>query len=307
MTRHLTILGVPVDSGGRPGGCELSPMVLRQHGLALAVNAQTDLNDLPVRIAGTRDGQSGVVGYASVLQMTRAVRDEVRGVLGRGELLLLVGGCCSFVMGAIAGARDVYKRVGLAYIDGHLDLYDGKTSPTGDCADMPFAFLMGFAPAELAQVMGTAIPVDVRDAALLGFRDAEDARSKGSLMPEALGIGLYLADDVAVISRTPSAVGELVRQRMEQGPKRFWIHLDFDVLNDKVFPAVDYLSPGGLNWPQLIDLLKPLVASDGLVGISLACYNPDLDPDHRCALEVADALRQIFNGSSHDDGGTQGT
>ncbi len=300
MNRRFTILGVPVDSGGRPGGCELSPMVLRQHGLVQAVNAQGDLNDLPVRIAGTRDTGSGVVGYASALQMTSRVREEVRGLLHRGDRPLLVGGCCSFLMGAIAGARDVYERVGLAYIDGHLDLYDGKTSPTGDLADMPFAFLMGLAPTELAQAMGTSQPIDLHDAALLGYRDAEDARSKGSVMPEDLGLGLYLADDAAVISRSPSSVGEFVRRHMEEGPERFWIHLDFDVLNEKVFPAVDYLSPGGLNWPQLIALMRPLVASECLIGISLACYNPDRDPDRRCAREAIDALRQIVNGAVPD-------
>jgi len=295
MKRHPTLLGVPVDSGGRPGGCEHSPMVLRQYGLASAVNAQSDLNDLPVRIVGTRDAGSGVVGFASVLYLTTTVRKEVRRVLECGELPLLVGGCCSFVMGAIAGARDVYERVGLAYVDGHLDLYDGKTSPTGDCADMPFAFLMGLAPTELAQRMGTPSPVYLRDSALLGYRDKEDARSKGSVMPEDLGSDLYLADDLALIARDPSVVGHVVRQRLEQGPGRFWIHLDFDVLNDKVFPAVDYLSPGGLNWPQLLELLKPLVSSDSLVGMSLACYNPDLDPGHRCARDAVDALRQLFS------------
>jgi arginase len=114
-------------------------------------------------------------------------------------------------------------------------------------------------------------------------------------MPEDLGSDLYLADDLALIARDPSVVGHVVRQRLEQGPGRFWIHLDFDVLNDKVFPAVDYLSPGGLNWPQLLELLKPLVSSDSLVGMSLACYNPDLDPGHRCARDAVDALRQLFS------------
>lgn len=212
-------------------------MVLRQCGLADAVNAQSDLHDLPVRIVGTRDAGSGVVGFESVLHLTTTVREEVLRVLKCGELPLLVGGCCSFIIGAIAAARDV---------------------------------------------------------ALLGYRDLEDARSKGSVMPEYFGGDLYLADDVSVIARRPSAVGQLVRQSMEQGPRRFWIHLDFDVLNDQVFPAVDYLSPGGLNWPQLIALLKPLVSSDGLIGMSLACYNPDRDPGYRYAREAVDALRQVF-------------
>lgn len=197
-------------------------------------------------------------------------------------------------MGAIAGARDTFGRVGLAYVDGHLDLYDGKTSPTGYCADMPLAFLLGLAPAELSDCMGTPRPVDLRDAALLGYRDEEDAQSKGSAMPDDLGSGLYLANDAAVIARGPKIVGQDVRRHMQEGPGRFWIHLDFDVLNDKVFPAVDYLSPGGFDWGQLVELLRPLTTSAALVGVSLACYNPDLDPEHRCACDAVEALRQIF-------------
>jgi arginase family enzyme len=128
------------------------------------VNGQADLNDLPVRIFGTRDARSGFVGHASVLQMTSKMREEVGRVLSHGDQPLLVGSCCSFLMGAIAGARDVFGRIGLAYIDGHLDLYDGNTSPTGELADTPFAFLMGLAPFELVQAMGTSKPIDARDA-----------------------------------------------------------------------------------------------------------------------------------------------
>ena len=159
MTQDFTILGVPGNSAGSPGGCELSPMVLRQHGLLGAANASRDLNDLPVRIAGTRDAQSGIVGYESVLKMT-----------GRPRRLVIVLIC-------------------------HL------------------SFLMGLSPLELAEAMRTSKPIDLCDAA---------------------------------IAQTPSSVGEVVRQRMEKEPSRFWIHLDFDVLHDLVFPAVDYFSGGGL-------------------------------------------------------------
>ena len=36
------------------------------------------------------------------------------------------------------------------------------------------------------------------------------------------------------------------------GPKRYWIHLDVDVLDERVMPATDYLSPGlsGRSWPS---------------------------------------------------------
>ena len=36
---------------------------------------------------------------------------------------------------------------GLAYLDGHLDLYDGRTSTTGEPADMPVSVITGRGPA----------------------------------------------------------------------------------------------------------------------------------------------------------------
>ena len=43
-------------------------------------------------------------------------------------------------------------------------------------------------------------------------------------MPEYFGSDLYLVDDLCVIAERPSDVGQIVRQRTEQGPRRFWIH-----------------------------------------------------------------------------------
>jgi arginase len=36
--------------------------------------------------------------------------------------------------------------------------------------------------------------------------------------------------------------------------------------------------PGGLQLAELGDLLRPLLASPSLAGISIGCYNPDKDP-----------------------------
>ena len=36
------------------------------------------------------------------------------------------------------------------------------------------------------------------------------------------------------------------------------MHLDVDVLDEKAFPATDYLMPGGIEMAQLADLLRPL-------------------------------------------------
>jgi arginase len=58
----------------------------------------------------------------------------------------------------------------------------------------------------------------------------------------------------------------------------FWLHLDVDVLDERAFPATDYLMPGGLELDELVALMRPLASSRALVGASLGCYNPERDP-----------------------------
>jgi arginase len=55
------------------------------------------------------------------------------------------------------------------------------------------------------------------------------------------------------------------------GPTPYWVHVDLDVLDEAVFPATDYLMPGGLDWPDLTALLRPLVHGPMFSGLSVAC------------------------------------
>ena len=59
----------------------------------------------------------------------------------------------------------------------------------------------------------------------------------------------------------------------------FWIHLDADVLDDSIMPAVDYRLPGGITFAELSNLLKLLLSSKKAVGISITIFNPTLDKD----------------------------
>ena len=58
----------------------------------------------------------------------------------------------------------------------------------------------------------------------------------------------------------------------------FWIHLDADVLDDRIMPAVDYrLDNGGLEFSELSYLLKILISSQKAIGMTITIYNPNLD------------------------------
>jgi arginase len=74
---------------------------------------------------------------------SRAIDTHVRNLLARGEHPLVLGGG-TLLIGVFAALREHYGRVGLAFVDGHLDFYDGRSSPTGEAADMELAILLGW-------------------------------------------------------------------------------------------------------------------------------------------------------------------
>jgi arginase len=69
-----------------------------------------------------------------------------------------------------------------------------------------------------------------------------------------------------------------------------WVHLDADVLDDAVMPAVDYRQPGGLAPAELTAVLRRAMGSGLPVGLSVAIYNPALDHDGAAGRALAGAV-----------------
>ena len=281
-------IGVPFDSVGRGGGTETAPGALRELGLPEALGAR-DEGDLPVRIRGAeRDPDTGLLASADVLESTAQIRAAVATTIGAGERPFLLGGCCAELPGALAGARDALGApLGLAHVDGHLDLYDGRTSTTGEAADMPIAVALGLGPAGWVEAAGGGAAVPERTA-LVGFRDRAESIADGMRQPEDLPRPPILHGAEELRARGVATAAAELAERLGGAP--FWLHLDVDVLDQDVFPATDYLQPDGLDWDELAALLAPLGALEELVGASLACYNPDKDPGLEYGRRLVAAL-----------------
>ena len=288
----FTFMGVPIDSVGRSGGTEHSPAKLRALGLAEVCGA--DAGDLDVRIRGEeRDAETGIVGSADVLATTISIREATAATLASGEHPFLVGGCCSELPGALAGARDVLGRVGVAYIDGHLDLYDGETSPTGEAADMPLSVVLGWGPAAWVEACGgaSARPEDIVP---IGYRDPDELPTLTRLSAR-LGGGFQHVSKEDVQAEGAGTVGERVAADLAAKAGRFWLHLDVDVLGEDAFPATDYLMPDGLDMDEVVSLMRPFGASSALAGVSIGCYNPEKDPGDACGRALVAAFASALS------------
>ncbi len=293
----FTTLGIPIDSVGLGRadrhGTELSPGALRVAGLGRL--GWADAGDLDVRIPDhERDPVTGLIGIDGVLSTTSAVRTATSDLIGRGERPFLLGGCCTLLSGALAGARDALGSVSLVYVDGHLDFYDGRTSPTGEAADMPIAVILGDGPSPWVDRVAPVPVTPAAGIAILGYHDPEELADLAEALARNRGAGLFDADVGAIRRSGPAAVGAAALAHVRRTSNDVWLHIDLDVLDQDVFPATDYLMSGGLGWDELVDMLSPVAASEQLVGWSLSCYNPEKDPGGTDALAILSAMERLF-------------
>jgi len=289
-TVFTSALGVPIDSEGLEEGCNRMPGALRRGGLitALAVRDLGDVEAGPVR--GSRDPLTGVRGPAEVAAVSLRLRDALLPLLRSAERPLVVGGCCAVLLGAGLAVREVAGRAGLAFVDGHEDFYDGHSSLSGCVADMELSIVTGHGPAGVLPEAPAGPLFREEDALALGVRDSAIARKNGSPDPRRVAPNLRLIESTSLLEEGPERSGRRVAAALAVGPGRFWLHFDLDVIDGAAMPAVDDPLPGGPDWRQTAELLRPLLLSPALLGADVTILNPSLDPGGQYARRVVDLL-----------------
>ena len=301
MNRAIALLGAPSNIGIRPyddgqlRGLDRAPAALRARDIAARLRAVDVGNVVPptyvdfTRPAGRVRNEAALVSYSKDLgaQVAHAASD--------GRFVLLLGGDCSIVLGALLGARKVsHSRLGLIYVDGHADFATPEESVTGSAAAMCAAFAIGRGDSALARLADIPL-VNGSDLAILGRRD----HAEGDIYGQAAlhGSGALDIPAVAVRSRGTSATVAATLARLSD-VSSIWIHVDADVLDPSVMPAVDSPEPSGLLVDELVSLLRPFVHDPRAVGLELTIYDPNLDSQGTCAETLVSVLEQTLAGGN---------
>jgi arginase len=219
--------------------------------------------------------------------------DRLGELLNAGGFPLLLGGDCSILLGAMLALRR-RGRYGLAFIDGHLDFrHPGNSRGLSAVAGEDLAVVTGRGPRPLADLEGRRPLVADADVVALGDHDPD--RGWYQEVTTATAITVVGAEQIRRRGAAGAAADALAVFE-DGGVDGFWIHLDVDVLDREVMPAVDSPDPDGLTGQQLITLLRALAASDLAVGAEVTIFDPDLDPDGHLAHQLT---RMVVEGFAH--------
>jgi arginase len=275
----FSVIDAPSILGLRPTGVELLPKALRAAGLHEQLKA-----DYAGMVAPTsaynykRDDGTALLNPRAIKNYALKLAEAVNGELRKNKFPIVIGGDCSILIGNILALRRL-GRYGLFFIDGHSDYYLPEESSTGEVADMDLAIVSGHGPDILSDLDQLKPLVMEQDIVVFGYRDSAQSAQYGcqDIKKTTMINAIEYVDVRRLGFQNAASLG--IETLLKNELSGFWIHLDADVLNDSIMPAVDYRLPGGITFSELSNLLKLLLLSKKAVGISVAILNPTLDKD----------------------------
>lgn len=293
--RQIAVLDAPSNLGLRPPspttvpGCAKAPGALRDHRLLARLGARDAGCLTPPRYdpGGWRPGD-GVCQASQVAGYAIRLADRIGAILDEGEFPLVLGGDCSILLGAaVAASRwagPVGGRPGLVFVDGHSDFrHPGNAPYVGAAAGEDLALVTGRGQVELAGIENRRPYLRDGDVVVLGIRGHDEYR----MDLQAAGIAVRPVPELR--AEGPARSAQWAQERLADCAG-YWLHVDVDVLDPAVMPAVDAPDDGGIAHRELEQLIAGLVDDDACLGLELTVFDPDQDPDGGYAAEIVDTL-----------------
>jgi arginase len=287
-------LGLRPPAPGKEPGAWQAPEALARAGMDEALRPERvvelprpryDFGEQP----GTRlrNGQS-------VRRFNEELAGDVERALRDGLFPIVVGGDCSILLGALAGARRV-GELALVHIDGHSDFrHPGNYDPT--------ATLSAIAGMDLALVTGRGEALmtdwDGRPGSLVPEEQVVQIGERESRDPDwawrdVLETAITQIDVFWAREQGMPAVLERAFATLDRTPELpFWTHLDVDVLDQIVMPAVDSPGSPGLDYDEVATLLRGFLSSPRCLGLNVTIFDPDLDSEGVYATRLARMLSE---------------
>lgn len=293
---EVEIISAPSVLGLSPSGVERLGESLLACGLAERLHVKRPVIYVPAlndRYSRQRDADTHCINTAAIKEFSVSLGNALSESVNNGCFPLVLGGDCSILLGIMPALKSK-GTLGLIFLDAHADFYEPEKSITGEVADMDLAMVTGRGPEVLTNLQGHKPYVKDENVIHIGQRDWEETRKYGSQDIKKTNIKSFGLEYIEKKGITITAE-ELLQHAKRLQVEGLWIHFDTDVLSDEVNPAVDYRLPGGLQFSEVEYLIKALLSTGRIVGMSVTIFNPALDTERTVAKNITETLARAFN------------
>jgi agmatinase len=184
------------------------------------------------------------------LAMLKELEKRIKAVTRAGKFPVIVGGEHSGTCGAVSALKKKYGDLTVLQFDAHADLRDSYLGTPWNHACVGRRIVDS--GAKLVQV---------------GVRSISEEEDR--FLRRAENVKTYYASEVR------ESLADVTRGVLSSLSGNVYISIDLDVFDPGIMPAVGTPEPGGLDWFEVIDILRDVMRADcNIVGIDIMELSP---------------------------------
>lgn len=298
-SKHIVLVGAPLDCGKARKGCLMGPDAYRIAGISRALtdlghevsdlgNLSPDSNDIPER--------AGLVNLSETIGWTTALMRTAQEAMQQG-LPIFLGGDHALSLGTVPGVAAHAAQEGrpqfVLWLDAHSDFNTLETTTSGNLHGTPLAYATGQSGFDGFPDLPATVPPG--QTCIIGLRSVDLPERALMEQTDVRGYDMRAIDE--------SGVAALLMPFLEDVAKAggaLHVSLDVDFLDPTHAPAVGTTVPGGATVREAHLVMELLCDSGLMTSLDLVELNPMLDERGRTAHLMVDLAasalgRRIFD------------
>ena len=301
MTKHITLIGAPIQTGAWRRGCLMGPDALRTAGLRAALEELghdvTDAGNVaPLSVEVAPASNPAIrdldlcAGWVAALQAAAEVGPDTTPIFMGGDHLMAAGTVPAMAKRARAAGRQLF----VLWLDAHSDIHDFASTDSGNLHGTPVAYFTGlsdFAP----QFPALEAKVDPANICMIGLRSVDPHEKRVLAASE-----IEVADMRAIDEHGIAAPLRAFLERVEAAGGDLHVSFDVDFLDPAIAPAVGTTVPGGATFREAHLVMEWLHDSGLVTSLDIAELNPFMDDRGRTATLMVDFAASLFGKSVLD-------
>lgn len=229
----------------------------------------------------------------AVTQISEQLAELTAGHVSVHEPFLVFGGDHTSAIGAWSGAAHALLaqggRLGLIWIDAHMDSHTPETTITHNLHGMPLADLLGAGNPSLTHLLDATPKLWPENVCLIGVRDYEPAELE---FLQSRGVKIFYMEEVK--QRGIETVFQEAILLVTQGTLAYGISLDLDGIDPADAPATGLPVCDGISGAELCQSFRMLHNDKRLLGLEITEFHPTLDQDHKTEKLILDLVAAVY-------------
>lgn len=265
-------LGLIEPSPGHEPGVKKLPEWLRKHKFHELIQPENIFTLPAPDYTMNVDKLSKVRNADAIIQYAKEQASLLKQLINDKKFVLTIGGDCSILIGNMLALKES-GSYGLFFLDGHTDFITPELSGTAGAAGMDLAIVAGHGHGKLTDINGRGPYVNEAHIYCVGNREYDEDYERPVKESAVKYVDLISLRKKGI----EACVNEFLKMIHQNKLDGFWIHVDVDVLDDDIMPAVDSRTPGGLSYEEFDTIIQLLIADPKAAGIEITILDPELD------------------------------